>query len=68
MAAHEIMLTTPAIKNLIREDKVAQMYSVIQTGQEKGMQTLDQSLKKLLSRGDIDREEARRCAANKEDF
>ena len=68
VAAHEIMLTTPAIKNLIREDKVAQMYSVIQTGQEKGMQTLDQSLKKLLSRGDIDREEARRCAANKEDF
>ena len=47
VAAHEIMLTTPAIKNLIREDKVAQMYSVIQTGQEKGMQTLDQSLKKL---------------------
>ncbi|MAD53772.1 MAG: twitching motility protein PilT [Idiomarinaceae bacterium] len=68
VAAHEIMLTTPAIKNLIREDKVAQMYSVIQTGQEKGMQTLDQSLKKLLSRGDIDKEEARRCAANKEDF
>jgi twitching motility protein PilT len=68
IAAHEIMVSTPAIKNLIREDKVAQMYSAIQTGAEKGMQTLDQALKKLVSRGDIDAEEARRCAANKEDF
>ncbi|RXS42369.1 type IV pilus twitching motility protein PilT [Idiomarina sp. 29L] len=68
VAAHEIMVSTPAIKNLIREDKVAQMYSAIQTGAEKGMQTLDQALKKLVSRGDIDAEEARRCAANKEDF
>lgn len=68
VAAHEIMVSTPAIKNLIREDKVAQMYSAIQTGAEKGMQTLDQVLKKLVSRGDIEVEEARRCAANKEDF
>jgi twitching motility protein PilT len=68
IAAHEIMVSTPAIKNLIREDKVAQMYSAIQTGAEKGMQTLDQALKKLVSRGDINAEEARRCAANKEDF
>lgn len=68
VAAHEIMLSTPAIKNLIREDKVAQMYSAIQTGADRGMQTLDQALKKLLARGDIEVEEARRCAVNKEDF
>lgn len=68
VAAHEIMLSNSAIKNLIREDKVAQMYSAIQTGGERGMQTLDQALKKLLARGDIEPEEARRCAVNKEDF
>ncbi|MBL4741425.1 MAG: twitching motility protein PilT [Idiomarina sp.] len=68
VAAHEIMLSNSAIKNLIREDKVAQMYSAIQTGGERGMQTLDQALKKLVARGDIEREEARRCAVNKEDF
>ncbi|MRJ44733.1 type IV pilus twitching motility protein PilT [Idiomarina loihiensis] len=68
VAAHEIMLSSPAIKNLIREDKVAQMYSAIQTGAERGMQTLDQALKKLLARGDIEAEEARRCAVTKEDF
>ena len=44
VAAHEIMLCTPAIRNLIREDKVAQMYSAIQTGGQFGMQTLDQCL------------------------
>jgi len=42
IAAHEIMIGTPAIRNLIREDKVAQLYSSIQTGQASGMQTLDQ--------------------------
>lgn len=68
VAAHEIMLSSPAIKNLIREDKVAQMYSSIQTGAELGMQTLDQALKKLLARGDIEAEEARHCAVTKEDF
>lgn len=68
VAAHEIMLSNSAIKNLIREDKVAQMYSAIQTGGERGMQTLDQALKKLLARGDIEAQEARRCAVNKEDF
>jgi twitching motility protein PilT len=68
VAAHEIMLSNSAIKNLIREDKVAQMYSAIQTGGEHGMQTLDQALKKLLARGDIEAQEARRCAVNKEDF
>lgn len=51
IAAHEIMLGTTAIRNLIREDKVAQMYSVIQTGLSHGMQTMDQSLKMLVSSG-----------------
>ena len=58
MAAHEIMIGTSAIRNLIREDKVAQMYSAIQTGASVGMQTLDQCLKDLLKRGVINREEA----------
>ena len=64
VAAHEIMIGTPAIRNLIREDKVAQMYSAIQTGQSLGMQTLDQNLKGLLAQGVVAKEEARRKAAN----
>ncbi len=64
VAAHEIMIGTPAIRNLIREDKIAQMYSAIQTGQGIGMQTLDQNLKQLLSQGLISIEEARKKAAN----
>ncbi len=63
-AAHEIMIGTPAIRNLIREDKVAQMYSAIQTGQGIGMQTLDQNLKRMLQKGEVSREEAQRKAAN----
>lgn len=58
VAAHEIMLGTPAIRNLIREAKVAQMYSAIQTGMAFGMQTLDQSLSNLVNSGDITREDA----------
>lgn len=54
VAAHEIMLGTPAIRNLIRENKVAQMASVIQTGAAVGMQTLDMSVKRLQERGIID--------------
>jgi twitching motility protein PilT len=50
VAAHEIMIGTPAIRNLIRENKVAQMYSAIQTGQNVGMQTLDQCLADLVRR------------------
>ena len=50
VAAHEIMIGTPAIRNLIREDKVAQMYSAIQTGGNIGMQTLDQCLQDLVKR------------------
>ncbi len=62
--AHEIMIGTAAIRNLIREDKVAQMYSAIQTGQSLGMQTLDQNLKTILAQGFISKEEAKRKAAN----
>lgn len=68
VAAHEIMVGTPAIRNLIRENKIAQMYSAIQTGQSLGMQTLDQNLKELLSRNVITREGAKNAAMNKADF
>src|SRR5689334_8446586 len=62
IAAHEIMIGTSAIRNLIREDKVAQMYSAIQSGGALGMQTLDMSLKDLVSRGLISRDHAREKA------
>ena len=68
VAAHEIMIGTPAIRNLIRENKVAQMYSAIQTGQNVGMQTLDQCLIDLVRRNVIASGEARTKAANKEAF
>ncbi|WP_028117328.1 type IV pilus twitching motility protein PilT [Ferrimonas senticii] len=58
VAAHEIMIGTPAIRNLIREDKVAQMYSAIQTGMAHGMKTLEQSLQVLVDRGLISRQDA----------
>ena len=59
VAAHEIMIGTPAIRNLIREDKVAQMYSAIQTGAQLGMQTLDQCLTNLVAAKIISKEAAR---------
>ena len=68
VAAHEIMIGTPAIRNLIRENKVAQMYSAIQTGQGVGMQTLDQSLADLVRRNIVSGAEARLRAANKDNF
>ncbi len=68
IAAYEIMIGTPAIRNLIRENKVAQMYSSIQTGQGLGMQTLDQHLQDLVRRGLVSMEEARARAANKDTF
>ena len=68
VAAHEIMIGTPAIRNLIREAKVAQMYSAIQTGQNVGMQTLDQNLTELVKRNVISTAEARTKAANKDNF
>jgi twitching motility protein PilT len=68
VAAHEIMVGTPAIRNLIREAKVAQMYSAIQTGQQFGMQTLDQNLQDLVKKKIISPAEARSKAANKDNF
>jgi len=68
IAAWEIMIGTPAIRNLIREDKVAQMYSSIQTGQAAGMITLDQYLQDLLSKGLITKQDARTKAVQKETF
>jgi twitching motility protein PilT len=68
MAAHEIMLGTPAIRNLIRENKVAQMYSAIQTGGQLGMQTLDQNLVELVRRNAVSAAEARARASNKDVF
>jgi len=68
VAAHEIMIGTPAIRNLIREGKIAQMYSAIQTGQNFGMQTLDQNLLDLVRRNVVSSAEARNKAANKDNF
>ncbi|SMF96264.1 pilus retraction ATPase PilT [Methylomagnum ishizawai] len=67
-AAWEIMVGTPAIRNLIREDKVAQMYSTIQTSRKDGMQTLDQHLLELVEKGLISRQIARTKAVNKANF
>ena len=67
-AVHEIMVGIPAIRNLIREDKIAQMYSTIQTGAAFGMQTLDQGLMELVKRGSVTREEALGYAQNKASF
>jgi twitching motility protein PilT len=60
IACHEIMMATPAIRNLIREDKVAQMYSIIQTGAAHGMQTMEQNAKQLMAQGLVDSEEVER--------
>jgi len=68
VAAHEIMIGTPAIRNLIREGKVAQMYSAIQTGQGIGMITLDQNLLNLVNARQVTMDEARIKAANKDSF
>ncbi len=68
IAAHEIMVGTAAIRNLIREAKVAQMYSAIQTGRKEGMQTLDQNLKELVDKGMILSKTAMVKAVNKDMF
>jgi twitching motility protein PilT len=62
------MIGTPAIRNLIRENKVAQMYSAIQTGAQYGMQTLDQSLQELVRRNIVSKQEARVLAVSKDQF
>jgi twitching motility protein PilT len=68
VAAHEIMVGTPAIRNLIREAKIAQMYSAIQTGSNVGMQTLDQNLTDLVRRNVISSATARSAAKTPENF
>lgn len=68
VAAHEIMIGNPAIRNLIREGKVAQMYSAIQTGAGQGMQTLDQCLQDMVRSGAISRDTAREKAKMPETF
>lgn len=68
VAAHEIMIGTPAIRNLIRENKIAQMYSAIQTGAAQGMITLDQTLKQLVAKGQITVAAARNVAKSPEAF
>jgi twitching motility protein PilT len=68
VAAHEIMLGTPAIRNLIRESKIAQMYSAIQTGSNLGMQTLDQNLTDLVRRNVISAAAARAAAKIPDNF
>ena len=68
VAAHEILIGTPAVRSLIKENKIAQMYSAIQTGSKDGMQTLDQCLKDLVRRNIVTAAEARTKAENKTDF
>lgn len=68
VAAHEIMIATAAIRNLIREDKVSQIGSMIQTGAQYGMQTLDQTLINLVNSGQVTADEARAKATNKNAF
>jgi len=68
VAAHEIMIGTPAIRNLIREAKIAQMYSAIQTGSNMGMQTLDGNLADLVKRNIISAATARSAAKTPENF
>ena len=60
VAALEILRGTAAIRNLIREDKVAQMYSIIQTGAAHGMQTMEQNSKQLIAQGIVDQEEVQK--------
>jgi twitching motility protein PilT len=68
IAAHEVMVGTPAVRNLIREGKVAQLYSALQTGGQSGMQTLDQSLQSLAKNARISNATARGLARFPENF
>jgi twitching motility protein PilT len=68
VAAHEIMIGTSALRNLIREDKIPQMYSAIQTGQGFGMQTMDQCLLKLVRENKVSAADARTMAVNPDNF
>ena len=64
VAALEVLVGVPALRNLIREDKTAQILSVIQTGTQYGMQSLDQSLRDLVMQGKLAREEAMKKSSN----
>jgi twitching motility protein PilT len=64
LAAHEVLVATPAVRNLIRENKVAQLYSAMQTGASQGMQTLEQALSELVRQRAIAAEQAMRLARN----
>ena len=66
--ASEMMIANPAIRNLIREDKIYQIPSLIQAGSQEGMHTLDQDLQRLLSQGAINREDALQIAEDPESF
>lgn len=68
VAANEIMICTPAIRNLIREDKIAQIYSAIQTGQSVGMHTMDMHLRELAAANLIAKASAKEYALDKEQF
>jgi twitching motility protein PilT len=68
VAVHELLSATPAVRHLIRENKVAQLYSVIQTGAAQGMQTLDQALALRVRQGRVIPEEARRLARSPENM
>ena len=68
IAAHEIMIATPAIRHLIRENKISQMYSMMQTSSGMGMQTLDQCLSELIKRSAINYADARAIAKNPDAF
>ncbi len=68
VAALEIMLRNPAVRNLIRKNKIAQMYSAIQTGSGEGMQTLDQHLEALTKENKITMETANKVAMDKKKF
>lgn len=68
VAAHEIMVSNMAIRNLIRENKGSQMYSTMQTGAKEGMRTLDQSLKALVNKKLISVEVAKELAKSPMDI
>ena len=66
--ACEIMVANPAIRNLIREDKIYQIPTIIQAGAQEGMHTLDQDLQRLIQKGNIDKDTAIKIADNPEIF
>lgn len=67
VAAHDILVGTPAVRNLIRENKVPQIYSMMQVGQRYGMQTMEDSVKKLIEQGLVDAKELQRFASKPEE-